>query len=87
MYTLTRIHSGKKKKIKKVNFLYHCSIDGSEIILPADFDPTAALDHLEALQSFTHRTAGCLPPTSLTHMVGFFFTVLLEIEVHLQQRL
>ncbi|XP_052767541.1 WD repeat-containing protein 81-like isoform X2 [Mya arenaria] len=37
-------------------------VEHSLIKLPDDFDPTAALDHLEALHSFTLKTADRLPP-------------------------
>ncbi|XP_045187189.2 WD repeat-containing protein 81-like [Mercenaria mercenaria] len=38
--------------------------DAPKIKLPADFDPTATLDHFEALHSFTSEATECLPPSS-----------------------
>lgn len=38
--------------------------DAPMIKLPADFDPTAALDHFEALHSFTCETVEGLPPSA-----------------------
>lgn len=42
----------------------------SPIRLPHDFDPLAALDHLESLYGFSVKTMQCLPPSS-TQQVGF----------------
>ncbi|XP_060555359.1 WD repeat-containing protein 81-like [Ruditapes philippinarum] len=38
--------------------------ESPKIKLPVDFDPTAVLDHFEALHSFASETTECLPPST-----------------------
>ena len=48
------------------SFLHRESVqtDIPKIKLPTDFDPTAVLDHFEALHSFASETTECLPPST-----------------------